>query len=53
MTFSKYIIQRYSREFYFGSLEDMVKSKTELTLEEWFSDMYYDYKILINLKDND
>ena len=46
MTFSEYIIQRYSRRFYQLSLADMVKCNTTLTLEEWFSDMYYDYKIL-------
>jgi hypothetical protein len=44
MTFSEYIIQERSKEFYLISLGDIIKQKT--TLEEWFSDMYLDYKIL-------
>lgn len=44
MTFSEYIIEQRGEKFYFTSLEQMVKCKT--TLEYWFKDMYYDYKIL-------
>lgn len=44
MTFSEYIIKERSEEFYFTSLKDMLKCRT--TLEEWFSDMYNEYKIL-------
>jgi len=43
-TFSEYIIGRSSENFYFNSLEQMRKCNT--TLEDWFKDMYYDYKIL-------
>jgi len=48
MTFSEYIIKERSEEFYFTSLQDMLKCRT--TLEKWFSNMYYDYKIISNLK---
>lgn len=44
MTFSEYIIKERSEKFYFVSLIHISKSKT--TLEQWFSDMYADYKIL-------
>lgn len=44
MTFSEYIIEQKSEKFYFTSLEQMVKCKS--TLEDWFENMYYDYKIL-------
>jgi len=44
MTFSEYIIKERSENFYFLSLIDMLKTKT--TLEDWFSDLYFEYKIL-------
>ena len=44
MTFSEYIIQERSEEFYFISLEQMIKCRT--TLEDWFKDLYTEYKIL-------
>jgi len=46
MTFSEYIIQERSINFYLISLKDMCKFNANMTLEDWFSDMYYDYKIL-------
>lgn len=49
MTFSEYIIQERSKKFYFTSLQDMVRSNTNLTLEEWFSDLYTEYKIINSL----
>lgn len=45
-TFPEYIIQRRSNFFYIESLEQL--SKCNLTLEEWFSDMYSDWNILYN-----
>jgi hypothetical protein len=48
-TFSEYIIQKRSKNFYFVSLGQMTRCKT--TLEEWFRDMYTDYKIQ-HLTDN-
>jgi hypothetical protein len=44
MTFSEYIIQERSEEFYFISLGQMMKCRT--TLEDWFKDLYTEYKIL-------
>lgn len=44
MTFSEYIIRERSKGFYIINLGDIIKNKT--TLEEWFSDMYIEYKIL-------
>ena len=44
MTFSNYVIKERSKKFYTMSLIDI--SKCNSTLEEWFSDMYGDYKIL-------
>jgi len=44
MTFSEYIIQERSEEFYFVSLGQMSKFRT--TIEVWFENMYLDYKIL-------
>ena len=44
MTFSEYIIKERSKKFYLISLGYIIKQQT--TLEEWFSDMYTDYKIL-------
>ena len=46
MTFSEYIIKERSEFFYFESLKDIIKSNSKNTLEEWFSDMYCDYKLL-------
>jgi len=45
MTFSEYIIKQRSEFFYFESLKDIIKSNSKKTLEEWFSDMHYDYKV--------
>ena len=44
MTFSDYIIQERSEKFYFTSLMDMAKCNT--TLEDWFPEMYADWKLL-------
>ena len=46
MTFSEYIIQERSEYFLFTSMTDMVKYNQDITLEKWFSDIYYDYKLL-------
>ena len=46
MTFVDYIIKERSRRFLSISLMDMEKCNYKGTLEEWFSDMYIDYKIL-------
>lgn len=46
MTFVDYIIKERSRRFLSISLMDMEKSNYKGTLEEWFSDMYTEYKIL-------
>ena len=46
MTFVDYIIKERSRKFLSISLMDMEKSNYKGTLEEWFSDMYTEYKIL-------
>ena len=46
MTFVDYIIKERSRRFLSISLMDMDRSNYKGTLEEWFSDMYTDYKIL-------
>lgn len=43
MTFSEYIIQERSKKFYNDSLEQIKKCNS--TLEEWFPDMYYDWKL--------
>jgi len=48
MTFSEYIISERSKNFYLISLKDIIKYNS--TLEEWFSDMYYDWNILHNSK---
>lgn len=48
MTFSEYIINQYSKNFYIISLEHIVKCNS--TLEEWFSSMYYDWNLLHNKK---
>jgi len=46
MTFSEYIIQQRSLNFYFISIYDMNRLGCNMTIEEWFSDLYYDYNIL-------
>lgn len=46
MTFVDYIIKERGRIFLSVSLMDMEKSGYKGTLEEWFSDMYFDYKLL-------
>ncbi len=46
MTFVDYIIKERSRVFLLISLMDMDRSNYKGTLEEWFSDMYTEYKIL-------
>ena len=51
MTFVDYIIKERSRKFLSISLMDMEKSNYKGTLEEWFSDMYTEYKILNQNKD--
>ena len=48
MTFVDYIIKERSRRFLSISLMDMDRSNYKGTLEEWFSDMYTEYKILID-----
>jgi len=45
---SYYIIKERSRVFLSISLMDMEKSNYKGTLEERFSDMYTEYKILID-----
>ena len=45
MTFVDYIIKERSRKFLSISLMDMEKSNYKGTLEEWFSDMYTEYKL--------
>ena len=45
MTFVDYIIKERSRKFLSISLMDMEKSNYRGTLEEWFSDMYTEYKL--------
>ena len=51
MTFVDYIIKERSRKFLSISLMDMEKSNYKGTLEEWFSDMYIEYTILTQDKD--
>lgn len=48
MTFVDYIIKERSRRFLSISLMDMDRSNYKGTLEEWFSNMYAEYKILID-----
>lgn len=43
-TFSEYVIKCRSEEFYFVSVRHMLECRK--TLEEWFRDMYFDYKLL-------
>ena len=51
MTFVDYIIKERSRKFLSISLMDMEKSNYKGALEEWFSDMYTEYTILNQTKD--
>tara|TARA_R110001583_G_scaffold8435_1_gene40258 strand:+ start:1981 stop:2148 length:168 start_codon:yes stop_codon:yes gene_type:complete len=51
MTFVDYIIKERSRKFLSISLMDMEKSNYNGVLEEWFSDMYTEYTILNQTKD--
>jgi len=51
MTFVDYIIKERSRGFLSISLMDMDRCNFKGTLEEWFSDMYIEYKILNQNKD--
>lgn len=44
ITFSDYIINKWSKEFYFESLKHMLQYR--ITLEEYFKDSYYEYKII-------
>ena len=53
MTFVDYIIKERSRKFLSISLMDMEKSNYKGTLEEWFSDMYTEYKIINQNKDDE
>jgi hypothetical protein len=45
MTFIDYIIKERSKKFLDISILDMDKCNYTGTIEEWFSNMYYDYKI--------
>ena len=51
MTFVDYIIKERSRRFLSISLMDMGRCNYKGTLEEWFSDMYIEYKFLNQNKD--
>jgi hypothetical protein len=44
MTFSEYVIQERSENFYFISLEQM--SRYKITIEKWFDNLYQEYLIL-------
>ena len=46
MTFTDYIIKERSRTFLTLSLLDIEKVKYRGTIEEWFSNMYLEYKLL-------
>lgn len=48
MTFREYIIQEKSEYFLHLTEIDMKKCKTKKTLEEWFPEMYLDWKIITN-----
>ncbi len=52
MTFIDYIVKERSRRFLSISLMDMEKCNYKGTLEEWFSDMYAEYTILNQNKDD-
>lgn len=47
MTFSEYIIEQRSESFYFTSVKNMANAR--MTLEDWFSDLYTEYKIIYNI----
>ena len=53
MTFVDYIIKERSRKFLSISLMDMEKSNYKGVLEEWFSDMYTEYTILNQNKEDE
>jgi hypothetical protein len=53
MTFVDYIIKERSRRFLSISLMDMEKSNYKGGLEEWFSNMYIEYIILNQNKDDE
>lgn len=46
ITFSEYIINQRSKNFYLISLGQIIMCN--MTLEEWFPEMYYEYKLLKN-----
>lgn len=46
MTFNNYIIKTRGFYFYHLSLIDMEKVNSKLTIEEWFGDLYLEYRIL-------
>ncbi len=46
MTFSEYIIRERSQYFYIENLKLIAACGS--TLEDWFKDMYYDYKLLFD-----
>jgi len=48
MTFSEYIINERSKKYYLTSLQQIAKCNS--TLEEWFSDMYYEWNLVYNKK---
>lgn len=48
MTFVDYIIKERSRRFLSISLMDMYRCNYKGTLEEWFYDMYIEYKIIFH-----
>jgi len=51
MTLVDYIIKERSRGFLSISLMDMDRCNFKGTLEEWFSDMHTEYKLLNQNKD--
>jgi len=46
MTFSDFLIQEKGENFYFNSLNQMIKNR--ITLENWFNESYKDYKLYIS-----
>ncbi len=50
ITFSEFIIKERSLNFYNNSLLQMYKCKS--TIEDWFSDLYFDYCVLYNIKND-
>jgi len=53
MTFVDYIIKERSRKFLAISLMDMERANYKGKLEEWFSFMYFDYKLLNQNKEDE